>query len=186
MAFEITDNLVRIYQEGIDGVIDQLGKKVIFVGSPTETICPNCYYDARRKRSTGRLNPNNTNPSGPLNIFFENGTTCPVCRGRGKLTQTENRKEILATVKWNPRDYVSDSTGTSNVILPDGICKIKTYSSYTDDIKNAKQILVAFDEQVEGAPNMAACTLLRMPSPRGLRYNRYVEAYLEAVQEKTR
>ena len=186
MAFEITDNQIRVYQEGIDAIIEQLGKKVVFVSSPTEIICPNCYYDGRRKRSSGRRNPNNPNPAGPLNINFKDGTICPVCRGRGKLTQSQNRKEIKATVNWRPKDYVTDQEGTSPVIFPDGICKIKTYSSYTDDIKNAHEILVAFDEETEGSPNMARCKLKTIPAPRGLKYNRYVEAFLEVIQEKNR
>lgn len=186
MAFEITDNQIRVYQEGIDAIIEQLGKKVVLVGSPNETICPNCYYDGRRKRSTGRRNPNNSNPDGPLKIYFKDGTICPVCRGRGKITVSQNRKEIKATVTWRPKDYVTDPNGTSQVVLPDGICKIKTYSSYTEDIKNAHEILVAFDEQIEGDPNLARCKLKSMPAPRGLKFNRYVVVFLEAIQEKNR
>lgn len=184
--FEISDKQIEVYQEGIDAIIEQLGKKVLLIGKPKEIICPNCYYDGRRKRSSGRRNPNNPNPLGSaLNIFFEDGTVCPVCRGRGKLTDSQNTKEIKATVKWNPRDYTENSSDTGGVVLPDGICKIKTYSIYTNDIKNSHEILVTYDEPVEGSPNFAKCILKRAIAPRGLKSNRYIEAYLELVQEKT-
>ena len=76
MAFEISENLIDIYQDGIDSIINQLGKKVVMVPPQNEIDCPNCYYDGRRRKSSNRKDPNNPNPAGPLNKDFTNGQIC--------------------------------------------------------------------------------------------------------------
>jgi len=177
MAFNISDGLIRIYQDGIDSIIDQLGKKVVLVMPQKEELCPNCWYDGRMKRSSGRYKANNPNPIGPLNKPFQNGQICPVCQGRGKIDDgTKKQIEIKATVKWSPKEFINYENG--KVIIPTNVCKIKTYATKANDINNAVEILVAADEPTENAPLLHKCRLHQEIIARGLRYNRYVEAYL--------
>lgn len=182
MSFTISEKQIDIYQEGIDAIINQLGKNIFIINNPVEIVCPNCYYDSKLKRSSGRYKSDNPNTlNGPLNKVFQDGQKCPVCRGQGKLISERNDTQIKATIKWNPREDVVNDDGT-RVALPDGVCKIKTFSSNYSIIKNAKEFRVAFDEQTEGSPNYVACSLYRQPVPRGLKYNRYLEAYLKIKQ----
>jgi Zn ribbon nucleic-acid-binding protein len=107
MAFNISDRLIDTYQEGIDAIIEQLGKSVIIVKNPVVTDCPNCGYDKRRNRSNGTYNTNNPNPIGQLNKEFVNGQVCPVCSGRGQINSSDQHLEIKATLKWNPYEMMT-------------------------------------------------------------------------------
>ena len=148
MAFNITEQLIRTYQEGIDAIIEQLGKKVILVMPQDDDLCPNCFYDGRNQRSSGRYKSSNPNPPGPLNKPFKNGQICPVCQGRGKITQGDKETiEIKATVKWSPEELLSTNAG--KIILPTNICKVKTYATHAENFKNAVDIYIASEEPVE-------------------------------------
>lgn len=180
MGFIIGDNIIDIYQDGIDSIINQLGKKVILIMPQKETNCPNCYFDGRNNRSTGRYVESNPNPLGALNKPFKNGQRCPVCQGRGKISEGKSQIQIKATVKWGPKEYIEEDRG--QIILPNNICKIKTFATYAENIKNAIEFHVAAYETTEGSPKLLKCKLEQEPVARGLKYNRYVEAYLKRVE----
>jgi len=180
MAFVITDRQIRTYQEGIDAIINQLGKTLILVQPPKQTNCPNCVYDQRRKRSAGRYTSSNPNPLGPLHKPFNNGQVCPVCQGKGLLKSEQSQVEIKATMKWSPNERVTNDEG-QQVYLSDDIVKIKTFVSHFDDFNNAIQYLVAYDENVEDSPNLVRCKPYIKAVPRGLKYNRYFIAYLQRI-----
>lgn len=179
MGFVIEEGLIRTYQEGIDSIIDQLGKKVVLVMPQPETLCPNCYYDGRKKRSSNKYKSSNPNPAGPLNKTFVDGQICPVCQGRGKIKEEQRTIEIKATVRWSPKELITYVNG--KIYIPNDICKIKTYSSYTNDIKTAIEFHVAAEEPIEGSPVLLKCRRDEGYVPRGLKYNRYVEAYLKRI-----
>jgi len=182
MAFIITEQLIRTYQEGIDAIINQLGKKTVLVMPQDDTVCPNCYYDGRNQRSNGRYKSNNPNPPGALNKPFSLGQVCPVCQGRGKISLNGKETiELVATVKWGPKDFVYTNRGQT--IIPTDICKIKTFATYAEDFKNAVEIHVAAEEPVEGEPELTKCALYKNIVPRGLKYSRYFEAYLKKVND---
>jgi len=182
MSFEIGDNIIRVYQDGIDAIINQLGKAVLIIKNPTETVCPNCHWDSNKQRSSGRYKTDNPNTlNGPLNKPFVNGQVCPVCRGYGKLVSERNNLQIKATTIWNPQEEIMDDNGTK-IALPNGVCKLKTFSSYYDDVVGAKEFQVAFDEKTEGSPKFANCEMFKKPTPRGLKYNRYMVFYLRLKQ----
>ena len=179
MAFQISENLIRVYQDGIDSIIDQLGRDVTLILPQKEDDCPNCGYDAMRKRSNNKYNASNPNPAGPLNKPFVNGQVCPVCQGRGKLKSTKRIKVIKATVRWNPKDYVVDDSGKMVNMVYNNMCKIKTYATYYHDVKHAVEFLVPSAEVAEANPEMLKCKLTREPSARGLKYSRYIEVFLK-------
>jgi len=181
MAFNISERLIDTYQEGIDSIIEQLGKEVIIVKNPIVGDCPNCGYDKRRKRSNGRYNTNNPNPEGALNKPFVNGQRCPVCNGRGTINSTDQQVIIKATIKWDPKELYTLENGDT-VKFSEDICKIKTYATHFDDIKKAEEFLVAYDEAVEGSPKHIKCKLFKGPTPRGLKYSRYTVAYLKVAE----
>ena len=178
MAFTIDDNIIRIYQDGIDAIIDQLGKKLILINPRNDSDCPNCGFAFGR--SNGRYNSSNPNPAGPLNKPFVDGQICPVCQGRGKIKEAEDSTEIVSTIEWEPKEEVAGTKRT--IVFPRDVCKCKTYSSYLKQIEDATEFLVAYDEITEGDPNLVKCTMFRKPVPRGLKYNRYCEFFLRKAR----
>ena len=179
MTFVIKDSQIATYQSGINAIIDQLGKWVIAISPPKYTMCPNCKFDASRGRSSGIYKTDNPNPSGPLNKPFAAGQVCPVCQGAGKIQSSQNRTQFKATTLWNPKeDYYTDNAGKT-MMFPDGTCKIKSYITYFDAVKNADSFEVAYDEQTVGSPNYVRCKLLTEPTPRGLKESIYFVAYLK-------
>lgn len=178
MAFTIPDNLVDVYQDNIDALINNFGKKVVITLPQKEEDCPNCGYDAINQRSNNKYNTNNPNTlNGPLHKPFTNGQRCPVCKGRGRIKSGSRNKEIKATVNWDPKEYYMENG--VNIRLPEGTCKLKTFSSYIDDVEDAVDFQVAGPEPVEGNPRLIRCKLYKDVKPRGLKYNRYIEFYVK-------
>lgn len=82
-------------------LIRGLGRCVTIYRPDSESDCPNCFYDAINRESTGKYDSSNPNPSGgPLHRPFTVGR-CPVCRGRGTLV-TKRKRDIHALVTWRP------------------------------------------------------------------------------------
>ena len=69
MAFTIPESLIRVYQDGIDSIINELGKKVVLIMPQKETRCPNCGYDGRQRRSNGKYNASNPSDLTILKAF---------------------------------------------------------------------------------------------------------------------
>jgi len=180
MAFTIPDRLIDIYQDGIDAIINQLGKTVRLVMPQRELDCPNCGYDGRGRRSNGRYNTNNPNPAGKLNKVFARGQVCPVCNGRGRIKDAvASTISILATTRWDPNEFLESPNG--RVRMPAGVCKLKTFASNAKNIEDALEFHVAYDEANEGAPRFKKCKLYRQIAPRGLKYSRYIEFFVRMV-----
>ena len=178
----ITPALISIYQEKIDMVINCMGKHVIALMPSKPVDCPNCGFNSRNRSSNGRYNANNPNPlGGNLHKVFQRNSVCPVCRGTGRLNTSAVRHEMTASVNWAPKDFVHPATGVRG---PSNVCKIKTWvyyrnEPYLDYLRGAKTILVAGGEKVEGSPEMYPCELLSECAPRGLKFNRYFECFVE-------
>ena len=164
-SIQIGDDLIKIYQDRIDALINQLGKNILMEFPPVVAECPNCYADNMNKRSTGVYKP-----GGPTS--FPRGQRCPTCNGEGAL-YTKETKCIKALLKWNPKD-----AETFGISIQDsrGIVRIKTYLTELDDLKRAATILVNYD--IAGQVELRT-KLLKGPIPVGLREDRYCISFWE-------
>ncbi len=161
--FSIPTSLIKKFQDGVDAMIDKLGKncQVRYHGKVED--CPNCIFDPIGNKSSNRHQA-----GGP--IAFPRGTVCPMCMGSGKriFTQTEVIKMI---VEWNPRDFQRFNI---NVDSPDAVAKTTTYARYTDELERAEEIIIDSDK---AGIRPYKCKRLREPQLTGLKESRYVIAY---------
>lgn len=163
----ISNALIRIYQDRIDALINQLGKNIYLEFDPVREPCPNCTYDTIRKRSTGIYKTGGPRP-------FTRGRRCPYCKGKG-LIETAVEKCIKCLIKWNPKDAKN-----FDIVLTQkkGIVRLKTFLTLSDDLKRAKTIIVNHDIVDKMKLRMR---LIKGPTPVGLREDRYCISFWEIV-----
>lgn len=132
--FELTPEIRQIAQDGIDDLIDQLGKECKLLYPPITTPCPNCVYDPVQKKSTGKYKSGGPFP-------FTVGT-CQVCRGLGMLTSTPNDgndDKIIVLCEWNPRKFINFPGG---IQIPRGALQTKGYLTEVGKVFRARRIQV--------------------------------------------
>jgi hypothetical protein len=168
-TIQISQELIGIYQRGIDALISQLGKNIILEFAPNKTPCPNCDFDILRSRSNGVYKI-----GGP--IPFSKGQICPYCKSRG-LLETPNEICIKGLIKWNPKDLEDYNISVSKF---KNIVRIKTKLDHINDIKKAKSIILDVDNM---SITKLRAKLIRGPIPVGLRQDRYVIAFFEIIGE---
>lgn len=164
---QIPDRLVKVYQDHIDALINQIGRNVVLYFEPQSDPCPNCYYDATNQRSNGQHRIGGPRP-------FSAGRRCPWCDGIG-LVKTPVTKCIKCLVKWNPRDNVGYGLSASS---PDGVVRLKTHLRYAKDLSRADQIAVdvAVSDDID-----VRLEMIRQPIPVGLRDSVYCVSYWGVV-----
>lgn len=166
-AIQIPDSLIRVYQNNIDALINQLGKDVHLVFDPTRTECPNCFYDPIRRRSTGRPKSGGPRP-------FRLGRPCPYCKGRGFIEEP-NEKCIKCLIKWNPKDLQDyDITLRDEV----DVVRFKTYLTNYDDIVRADE---ALSNVAQSSQFRVRVKKIKGPVPVGLREDRYCISFWEVM-----
>lgn len=168
-SIQISDELIGVYQENIDALINQLGKNVYLEFDPAKTICPNCEYDPINKRSRNIYKTGGPQP-------FSSGRRCPYCKGVG-FTSQPVVECIKSLIKWNPRDAkkygIAVREGTS-------IVRLKTYLTHAPSMIRANAALVNVEISDELSLRVK---LIRKPIPVGLREDRYCVSFWELVQE---
>lgn len=166
-SIQINDSLIKIYQGGIDALINQLGKNIRLIFDPIIDPCPNCLYDTLRKRSTGIYRNGGPRP-------FKRGRKCPYCKGRG-LLETSVEKCIKCLVKWNPRELKKYDISVEN---KKGVVRLKTYLTLIDDIVGANTAIIDYDNV-----DVVKLTVIKIkgPTPVGLREDRYCISFWELV-----
>ena len=115
-SIQIPNELILVYQDKIDALINQLGKNVHLEFDPIKTICPNCEYDSIAQRSRGIYKG-----GGP--VPFAAGRQCPYCKGKGFFDRAVEEC-IKALTRWNPKD--AQNYGIS-VREPTAVVRLKTY-----------------------------------------------------------
>jgi hypothetical protein len=168
-SVQITDEFIDIYQTGIDGLINQLGKNVLLNFNPVKDQCRNCYFDSIRQRSTGIYR---TSPVGPRP--FARGRKCPWCKGRG-YEETVQQKCIKCLIKWNPRelkDYGLSVSDKTDIVM------FKTYAYNFDDISRAK---TAYSNIAISDIKKFLVKLIKGPVLIGLRESRYCISFWELI-----
>jgi hypothetical protein len=165
--FEITDELIGVYQAGIDALINQLGKTVEVRYPPKITDCNNCVYD-----SVGKKSANVYSSGGPAP--FVNSRICPVCMGTGKK-ETFPSENITCLIEQNPRNYKKYNI---EVRHPDALYQLKTYASQIPKILKAVEFIVDADTR---NIDVLRCKLVREPIMTGLRESRYCLFFVELI-----
>jgi hypothetical protein len=150
------NNLVDIYEGEIDSLINNMGKTVRIYFPATVTGVNEGFYDPVRggdaRRPDYSTTAQNPNP-----------------------TRTHDTRDILALLSVDPAEF---ETFGINVKNPRGILRLKTYLSDVPDLVRA--------EFVVPNPSLTAIVnhkykLVRPPTPRGLKRNRYALSYWEIV-----
>ena len=170
------------------------GHKVIAVMEPYTVDCPNCQIDTVRDVSANIyeesfIRPVNIFPgtscqkkiypvpfnvdTAPSGIHYDpsiidpkpiKASVCPVCVGKGKLTEA-NHVCIIGLVTWDPKvDFLPVSAGDEG----ENICRIKTYGKNYAVCRDAKSFIV----------NGQECTFIIPPRLKGLGEDHITEMYL--------
>lgn len=159
----------ELWARDIHKLIKGLGRCVTIYRPDTESDCPNCFYDAINRESTGRYNGTGSRP-------FTVGR-CPVCRGRGTLT-TKRKRDIHALVTWRPRPEGMMQNSTQ--FIPGGKAsetnvRLKTKPCHLALIRDCQHAMI----------DGLKCVLAEPPTIRGLG-SRSVLVALFIVEEKYR
>ncbi len=162
----VSDNTIQIFQDGIDTLINQLGKSVRLIYPPTIIDCPNCVNDPIGNKPANRFRP------GPMR--FSDGIRCPYCRGT-KKTEEENSEVIQGLIQIKPRDYKRYGISVQD---PGALVRVKTF--ITDVIKIERATHAIIDIQKQDIIKIK-CRKIREPIPTGLRDSRYAITFWERV-----
>lgn len=164
---QIADDLIKIYQDRIDSLINQLGKNVLFIFDPIIEPCTNCVFDTEKNRSTGVYKI-----GGP--IPFTRGYKCPYCKGQGFLERAVE-KCVKCLIKWNPKEF--KNYGIS-VQKNHAVVRLKGFLTDAPYMVKAKAAIV--DHDIKKSFKLIV-RLIQGPIPVGLREDRYCVSYWELI-----
>ena len=112
--------------------------------------CPNCGYDQINNRSNNRYEPDDpyplaqlinagVTPTGPVDFTAQGIRTCPVCRGKGKVTLATNNTKVLCLINaLTPQEADKTPLGKNFQYS----FELQTVISYRATFMNAKKVLV--------------------------------------------
>jgi hypothetical protein len=90
---EFDDGALQEAAEAFDAFYTKFGKRCKLIFESSETVCPNCVIDPSTGESTNRYLA-----GGPIPFI---NTICPVCEGKGRLTNTTPSKTIKMYLNWD-------------------------------------------------------------------------------------
>jgi hypothetical protein len=156
----ITSGMKDLHKNMIDALLedDALTRPCQLIYGDTKfTLCPNCLYDPKLKRSSNRYQA-----GGP--VPFPSGQLCPYCRGIGMMPD-EQTETLYMAVLWNYKDWFPMGNTSSPVgNTPHfGWGKVQTMSKFDatySKLVRTKEIIVDTDIEAttrerfvrEGAP----------------------------------
>lgn len=166
-AIQISPALIRLYQDRIDALLNQLGKNVVLEFDPVQTPCPNCLFDPITNRSTGVYRDAGPEP-------FPRGRKCPYCKGEGVVTSNETRC-IKCLIKWAPKDAMNYGLTVTD---PRAIVRTKCLLTNAPLIARARTAIIDY-----GISDVTRLKVkrLRGPVPVGLREDRYAITFWQLV-----
>lgn len=129
--FTISPKIRKIAQDGIDDLIDQLGKDCLLVYPSVQEDCPNCVFDPTTGRSSGVYKTGGPRP-------FPRGSICPVCRGKGTI-DSDHTDVIRLLCTWNPKQFVMLA---GNIERPYSVLQTKGYMTDVPKIIQARRLIV--------------------------------------------
>ena len=148
------NNLKDLYQEGIDSLIDNVGKNVTIVFDSTVTNVTDEYFD--QNSMTHEMKPS-----------FKEDTV-----GEAPVV-TDSTRTIKALTKWEPKEFQNYGIRVNN---PEGIVRLKTYLTDLPDLLRSNYIIV--NSNVKDVIT-CKCRLIRKPMPFGFKEDRYARTYWE-------
>lgn len=160
MNFPDYSNAINIFQDGIDSLIDNLGKNVTLVFRDTTTNVNTSFNDPIRNK-TIRMPDFKKSPS----------VSAP--------TRSENTKVIKALISYNPKDFKNFGL---NLNENDVIVRLKTYLTILPDLVHCDYMIPSSDVQ---DALLHKFKLIRAPVPRGLGEDRYAYTYWKSSYGNT-
>ena len=163
----VSDNVIQIFQDGIDTLIAELGKNIELIYDPSIIDCPHCIIDPIGNKPSNRFRPGNP-------IHYPDGRRCPYCNGVGK-TEEKNSEILKVLIQLRPRDY-----RRFGISVQDPSALVRTKGFMTDIIKIQRAKEAIMDVQVNDILKIK-CRKLRDPIPTGLRESRYAICFWERI-----
>ena len=149
-----------IYRSVVEEYREDSGREVI-LGLPPSGVsmmyCPNCMYDAMNKVSSNVYKAKNPYPSGtptveypdgiPGPTSFTKGSTCPICKGIGRLNMAASEITIKAFVRLLKEDTNNPKGAPETSNQVGGIVEyadfwIRAHENQYDNLNNAEYIIV--------------------------------------------
>lgn len=146
------DDLIEVYQQGIDALLLSYGKNVIIHFKNSITNVPTTMDDSIRNDSIKK----------------------PIYKDIPEPTIVENTRTITALIRNNPSDFQRFNLKIDN---PQNIVRLKTKVIDLPDLQRCDFITVNDDEDGDISRRYK---LLRLPIPIGLGQNKYGITYFEA------
>ena len=169
--FEIPSELIDEHEWMADELIDgPLGNDCLLVYPPSDSECPNCYYDYEGRRSTNVYKTGGPAP-------FTNHTECPWCNGVGKLIQ-DVTEEIRLRVYWGGMEVNAAMKQFNNLQIAnvqDGLLFVIGYMNDLPRFERCNSILVNTAVRTDEWK----CERISDCIPWGFRKNRYFAAMLK-------
>lgn len=134
--FELDDETLATVENGIDTLINQLGKDCQIIYEPQKQVCPNCIFDPNANRSTNVYNGVGPKP-------FQSGK-CPVCKGVGFLPGSGVMTDVVRfLIDWQPKpwNFVDPNL---NVKVPQGLVQTKGFVADMPKVMQAKYIIIDY------------------------------------------
>lgn len=130
--FEIDADTRSVIQDGLDDMIDQLGKPCILVYPPKYIICGNCIYDQGTERSSNHYRHGGSIP-------FPDGGICPNCNGKGRRAE-EVRETVTLLCEWEPKKFIYPISNL-NIRVPFSILQTKGYVRDQPKVEKCDRLL---------------------------------------------
>lgn len=125
-------------------------------------VCPNCIYDSKSKKSSGRYKT-----GGPISFTYG---LCPYCHGVGKIN-TPSGDDIQLRVYYDKASFRK----IASVDIPEGDAMCIGLIKYLPDIRRAQYIIPSYEIKEYGERKYV---LESEPLPWGLSKDKYFVAHL--------
>lgn len=152
----ITADMKTLFTDAMDALLETTACTVpctLIYGNTKWTECSNCYFSPSLSASSNKYKP-----GGP--IPFNTGK-CPFCHGSGRI-EDEQTETLYMMPIWDYDSWVGWTATNARTRYPDGAVQTMSKLSTLDNIKKAKEIIVATDAQTytkhkmtrDGEPNI--------------------------------
>ncbi len=183
MSLDLTD-LVPIYQEAIDDIINSMGKNVMLIYPSQLNISSNIYDNVNEDSKLPEFKFGLTVETSVIgldgltleqlsSLTLEELTVLELDSVEGSPSIEYETEVIKALIKYSPSDFVTFGTKAQ---LPDGVVRLKTFLSDVPKLKRCEYIMPNYDSR---DIIYTRYRMIREPIPVGLQKDRYAISYWE-------